>query len=105
MPEISYGATHEQVRRVVASVGLCFSRGAYSAGSTRFPDPVKVLFYTRAVYTLPVVVGLWTFPTRGDCSLGPEEARPGRQCAAVDGVAEGCFDWSSPGFGGLIFFN
>ena len=33
------------------------------------------------------------------------EARPGRQCAEVDGVAEDCFDWSSPGFGGLLFFN
>jgi hypothetical protein len=29
------------------------------------PNPVKVLFYTRAVYTLPVVVGFWTFQRGG----------------------------------------
>jgi hypothetical protein len=27
------------------------------------------------------------------------------QCAAGEGVTEGCFDWSSPDFGGFIFFN
>jgi hypothetical protein len=29
----------------------------------------------------------------------------GGYCAVGDGVAEGCFDWFSPGFGRLIFFN
>ena len=29
----------------------------------------------------------------------------GDYCAVGEGVAEGCFDWFSPGFGRLIFFN
>ena len=27
------------------------------------------------------------------------------QCAVGEGVAGDCFDWSSPDFGGFIFFN
>jgi hypothetical protein len=40
--------------------------------------------------------------------LNPQESRCQKNdgyCAVGDGVAEGGFDWLSPGFGRLIFFN